>query len=1349
MKSLSKRRCIQLEVEAKGKVLKALLDSGSEINLISRAMVKQLGLPPSLINEKACGIANTKLETFGVHFLTVAVTDKNGNQRFFEESFLEVSINEDLIFGMPWLELATPNVDWRNHTIEWSLDSVSMMPTARRLEIIDGELMVDDLLAGDSAAYVLHVRIHKEDAEDLRSVHKSRRARISVALQDKETGEETEVAIPKEWQHIKEPFREDLAYELPEHGPSDHAIDLEEGAQPPYGPIYSLSESELKVLRAYIEKHLANGFIRPSKSPAGAPILFVKKKDGSLRLCVDYRGLNSLTIKNRYPLPLIGESLDRLSRATIYSKFDITSAYHRMRIKKGDEWKTAFRTRYGHYEYQVLPFGLTNAPASFQAYINTALAEKLDVCVIVYLDDIIVYSSSPEQHDRDVCWVLEQLALHKLYVAKNKCQFRTTSIDFLGYRISPAGVEMQEDKVESIRTWPQPESPDDVTQFLGLANFYRRFIKNFSRITAPLTELLKGTDAFVKKSRRRRRSLSRSRTGISNGFLTGEAARAFEALKEAFMTAPVLRHFDPAKPLRIETDASDKAIGAILCQPDDEGHWHPIAFLSRKLIPAECNYEVHDKELLAIVESFKHWRHYLEGAVHEVLVLTDHHNLKKFMETTKLSPRQVRWALELSRYNFRIDYRPGVKNPADGLSRRPDHMLPTEGEVEENRQILYRLQTALRSADTDVLNGVTKGAYQVATVVQEVTKGAYQVATVVQEVTKGAYQVATVLQEAAKGAYRVAAVAQEPHDRGEADGSRASTACAAWVTLMCGSVYCGYDHNSSVVRALEAVEEGAYLAVPTGLDDILRPLLPADPFACDIRRRVANSDVDVMSDWDDTNGVLRYQGRLYLPEVVRSDLVARNHDDPLAGHFGVEKTLELLQRKYYWPNPGDDADAAPGMRKFVREYCESCAICKRSKAPRHKPYGELRPLPIPEYKWADITMDFVTGLPPSRDWNGAIYDSIFVVVDRLSKMVHYIPCSKTVSAEDLAEIFIREVVRLHGVPSSVVSDRGPVFTSKFWSTLCYCLNITRNLSTAFHPQTDGQTERQNSTMEQYLRAYVNFEQDDWVALLPMAEFAYNNSKNASTGLSPFEVMTGYSPRMTFEEPSDPRAKSVSAKAHAKHLDSLMEVCKEALLAAQKHQKTFADKHSKPIQFAVGDYVWLRGKNIRTKRNRKLEWKAFGPFEILKKHGDQAYKLDLPKRWRIHDVFHVSLLEPSKERERGSTQPAEPSYEAEDIDIEEDGDDEYTVESILDSKVFDADKAPNQPQGNDYGLFYLVKWEDYEESESTWEPASHVKHLRGTLRAFHTQYPKKPDGSELDHRRTRRPAATASKRKRKG
>ena len=351
-------------------------------------------------------------------------------------------------------------------------------------------------------------------------------------------------------------------------------------------------------------------------------------------------------------------------------------------------------------------FDFTNALASFQVYINKILTKKLNVCVIVYLNDIIVYSKTLEQHDKDVCWVLKQLKLFSLYVARSKCQFQTNTIDFVDFRVSIKGVQMMIDKLEVIRSWPRPTSVVHIMQFIGFANFYRRFIRNFSRIAAPLTEMLKGSPDLRKSNRRRRRG---STPKGSVTFLPKEASEAFEALKEAFMTAPVLRHFDPAKPSRVETDASDRAIGAILSQQDEDGHWHPVAYLSRKMIPAEGNYEVHDKELLAIVDAFKHWRHYLEGARHEVLVLTDHNNLRKFMETTRLSPRQVRWAQELSRYNFVIDYRPGTKNPADGLSRRPDHMNSTAEEVDANRQILKQLQQSLHSGhNSDAARRVAK-----------------------------------------------------------------------------------------------------------------------------------------------------------------------------------------------------------------------------------------------------------------------------------------------------------------------------------------------------------------------------------------------------------------------------------------------------------------------------------------------------------------------------------------------------------------------------------------------------------------------------------------------------------------
>ena len=263
------------------------------------------------------------------------------------------------------------------------------------------------------------------------NVYSSRQARI--ASLDVE-----EVTSSAEYLDYTNVFSPDSAAELPEHtGINDHPIDLIDDKQPPYGPIYSLGPVELETLKTYIETNLANGFIRPSKSPAGAPILFIRKKDGSLRLCVDYRGLNNLTIKNRYPLPLIGESLDRLGRAKRFTQLDLTNAYHRMRIREGDEWKTAFRTRYGHFEYQVMPFGLSNAPATFQGYVNKILAEKLDVFVIVYLDNILIYTEDPGQaHVEAVCWVLENLRKHGLFANLKRCQFHHDEVCFLGYIVS-------------------------------------------------------------------------------------------------------------------------------------------------------------------------------------------------------------------------------------------------------------------------------------------------------------------------------------------------------------------------------------------------------------------------------------------------------------------------------------------------------------------------------------------------------------------------------------------------------------------------------------------------------------------------------------------------------------------------------------------------------------------------------------------------------------------------------------------------------------------------------------------------------------------------------------------------
>src|SRR5439155_16134980 len=273
------------------------------------------------------------------------------------------------------------------------------------------------------------------------------------------TLEITDPVIPDEYRDLAEVFSKAKSEELPPHrGSLDHAIPLEKDSKPVFGPIYNLSETELQVLKEYIDTNLRKRFIRPSTSPFGSPVLFVKKPDGSLRLCVDYRALNNITIKNRYPLPLISEMLDRFKGAKYFTKLDVREAFNRLRIKHGDEFKTAFHTRYGHFEYLVMPFGLCNAPGSFQAYINDVIREFLDKFAVAYLDDILIYSDSLEEHILHVRQVLKKLLEHGLFVKLEKCEFHVQKISFLGFVISPEGISMDPARISTISDWPVPHS---------------------------------------------------------------------------------------------------------------------------------------------------------------------------------------------------------------------------------------------------------------------------------------------------------------------------------------------------------------------------------------------------------------------------------------------------------------------------------------------------------------------------------------------------------------------------------------------------------------------------------------------------------------------------------------------------------------------------------------------------------------------------------------------------------------------------------------------------------------------------------------------------------------------------
>src|SRR5258705_224351 len=404
-----------------------------------------------------------------------------------------------------------------------------------------------------------------------------------------------------------------------------------------------MSRAELIVLKEWLEENMSKGFIRQSSSPFAAPVLFAKKPGGGLRFCIDYRDINSKTVKNRYPLPLIKETLNLLGNARIYTKLDVRGAYNLLRVKEGDEHKLAFRTRYGLYEPTVMQFGTTNAPADFQGYINNVIREALDDFASAYLDNVLIYSDSEEEHVGHVKWIMQRLLEAGLYLKPEKCEFHKETVRYLGLIISTKGISMDEDKVETVRNWSKEKKTEngrlnnlfEVQQFLGFCNYYRRFIPKYSEKAEPLTRLTKKDEPFMWGS---------------------EQQLAFEMMVTAFTTAPALRHFDHEREVIIETDASDYVSAGVLSQRDDEGVLHPVAYYSKKHSPAECNYDIYEKELMAIIKALEEWRPECEGAAYPVQLITDHKNLESFMTTKLLNPRQAQWSEFLTRFDYEIVY---------------------------------------------------------------------------------------------------------------------------------------------------------------------------------------------------------------------------------------------------------------------------------------------------------------------------------------------------------------------------------------------------------------------------------------------------------------------------------------------------------------------------------------------------------------------------------------------------------------------------------------------------------------------------------------------------------------------
>ena len=1122
----------------------------------------------------------------------------------------------DMILGRPWM-------DRLQVTIAPAKRSIYVHATGQRIRIQskEGEAVPEirnhqRLREISAVAFAHHLKKAKKNVV---KVFAASLADINKALEPK-SKIDFRTKLPPQYQHHAKTFDPDVASQLPPvRGPAiDHNIEInkKDGKEMelPWGPLYNMSRGELLVLRKELISLLDKGWIRVSNSPAAAPVLFVKKPGGGLRFCVDYRALNAITRKDRYPLPLIQETLNNLSKAKWFTKLDVSAAFHKIRINPGDEWKTAFRTRFGLYEWLVTPFGLANAPSTFQRYINWALRKYIDEFCSAYLDDVLIYTNgSLSEHRKHVNKVLDALGGAGLSLDIKKCEFEVKSTKYLGFIIEAGkGLRMDPEKVKAIHDWQAPKTVKAVRSFLGFANFYRQFIKDFSKLAAPLTRL----------------------TGNVTFRWTSEEQSAFDSLRDAFVSNPALAQFDPDRETVLETDASGYAVAGCLSQYDDVGVLRPVAYFSKKMDQHQVNYEIHDKELLAVVLCLKEWDAELRS-VQNFKVITDHKNLEYFTKPRLLGERQMRWALLLGKYNMEIVYRPGKENVrADALCRREQDMPQdgTDERLQHRHMQLLRVSTRNEEREDEDENedAIITFSSTVAIPHQEVQNVENNNTGPELQLDSTEQLDSTIQQNDIEG---------------------------LWTTAI--------EQDEQYQEARQAVLNGARRFPP------------------DLQLKVSIAECSV-----DDNMFLLCRERRWVPsyEPLRTGLIDGVHSPPVAGHPGRQITYQTVARNYFWP----------GMSNDIRRFIRNCNICGRTKPWRDGLHGLLKPLPIPDRIWKEISIDFITDLPESEGCT-----NLMVVTDRLSKDVVLVALPN-LEVETVAKAFIKHVVAYHWIPTAIVSDRGSQFVSGLWKRLCETLGILRRLSTAFHPQTDGATERMNAVVEAYLRAYVQWDQKNWVKFLGMAMIAIRGRQATSTGVSPFFLQHGYhvdpielhSPSTSQEYSVNERDGKKTAEEIIEKFKQVFELAQASMAEAQQEQERQANRHRKQSQqLRVGDKVWLSlGKHFSTRRSsKKLDWKN-SKYTVTELIGTHDVRLNLPTGH--HNVFHVNRLRLAAD----DPLPSQPNDDSQPEPLMIDGEPEYLVEKIMAEKL--------QKRGRGFQTQYEVKWKGY--AETTWCSARNLE-----------------------------------------
>ena len=1030
---------------------------------------------------------------------------------------------------------------------------------------------------------------------------------IDTKVEGAEVDDSTRKNLKRLLEENASAFPDDLPLfeNLPTH-PVKHKIETEPGARIPYRRPYRTSFEDDAVVKETLKYPTSHGLIGPSCSPYASPVLIVPKPDGTKRFCIDFRALNAITKIDRYPLPRIDDLLDQLRGAKYYSRIDLRSGYWQMRIDEEDVEKTSFITKYGTYQWYVMPFGLNNAPSSFQRLVNYYFQPYLNDFVSIYLDDIIIYSKTAEEHLEHLSKILKILKEKQLFGKLSKCDFFKTKIDFLGHVVSEKGVETNPEKVRAIQEWPEPTDLKTLLGLLGICGYYRRFIHKYAEIAKPLTDLLRGKTSNVKIE-------------------LGPAAReAVQKLKSALSQTPVLRQYDPTLPTEVWTDASTShhCIGAVLMQDDGDG-MRPVTFLSKVLHGPEERYSTYEIELLAVKIALEQWRHYLLPL--EFTVRSDHHSLQYLNSMPILNARQARWLNFFAEFRFKqIRYRPGqMMAVPDSLSRRPETVPafdkrtvlevsknPTEDSISvPGTKVVLNLETTEDTVYVYHLNHPPDVCRRVAEMVNVSTRTG----------EKGTPSVPPSDEKERDGLRDVVKPAEAVSPSSTADTSKEVLNPS---TLLPSDMKLEYHDCPDFNKTYKSLVKG----------DISDPR--HKPFKLSEDKKTLLWRVSPTEDW-----------RIAVPKALRPQVLKEYHDTHFRAHAGYHKLLAQIREYFYWPN----------MKTQIQQYTRTCEQCMRSKVPNVGTYGYPHIMEVPDEPFQVISLDLMSGLPRTK--NG--HDAVVVFTDQLSKYGIILPLRKESSAYDIAQLYYLHVFRHFGLPQRIISDRDKRFMSKFWTTLYGVLGTTLTPSSPYHPETDGQTERMNRTLTEALRAYVNAKHDDWELYLPSFEFAYNDSINRSTGYAPFELVLSIKPRVPMTINKSNRLPAVDQLAERMSTD--VALARDQLLRSRATNAYYRVKGFTPHPFKEGSMVLLSTQNLKMSQpSRKLTPLFVGPFKILRMKGNNAAVLDLPRRFgQLSRTQNVEYLRPYYKRTTDIGMVTEPPSP----DIVDDTE-EYEVEEIL-------------------------------------------------------------------------------------